>query len=98
MSIGTELLSTADSNKLIINSEISEYEVNKIKVGDKASITGDGFEKEYIATITKILLVAKTNSDGNVVVPIELSLEEPEETIRNNYSVTIKISKEQNKV
>lgn len=96
VSIGTELLSTADSNKLIINSEISEYEVNKIKVGDKASITGDGFEKEYTATITKILLVAKTNSDGNVVVPIELSLEEPEETIRNNYSVTIKISKEQN--
>ena len=40
--------------------------------------------------------MAKTNSDGNVVVPIELSLEEPEETIRNNYSVTIKISKEQN--
>lgn len=95
VTIGTELLSTADSKKLIINSEISEYEVNKIKVGDKATITGDGFEKEYTAVITKILLVAQENSDGNVVVPIELSLEDTEETIRNNYSVTIKISKQQ---
>lgn len=96
VSIGKELLSTADSTKLIINSEISEYEVNKIKLGDEAKITGDGFEKEYTAKITKILLVAQKNSDGNVVVPIELSLENTEETVRNNYSVTIKISKQQN--
>lgn len=95
VTIGTELITTANNKNLIIESEISEYEVNKIKVGDEAKVTGDGFENEYTAIVTKILPVAKTNSDGNVVVPIELKLENTEETIRNNYSVTIKISKKQ---
>lgn len=95
VSIGTELITTANNNKLIIESEISEYEVNKIKIGDEATVTGDGFENEYTAIVTKILPVAEKNSDGNIVVPIKLELKNPKETIRNNYSVTIKISKKQ---
>lgn len=91
--IGTDLLTIADSKKLIINADVSEYEVKKLALGDKAIVTGDGFEKEYTATITKILPVAKTDSDDNIVVPIELSLEKVSEEIRNNYTVSLKMIK-----
>ena len=93
--VGASVITVANNAKLIINADVSEYEVNKIAIGDKATVTGDGFEKTYTATVTKILPVGGTDDDDNVVVPIELAVDmaNVSETIRNNYTVSVTIDK-----
>ncbi len=93
--VGASVITVANNKKLIINADVSEYEVNKIAIGDKATFTGDGFEKTYTATVTKILPVGGTDDDDNVVVPIELTVDMSDvtETIRNNYTVSVVIDK-----
>ena len=95
VNVGTSVVTVANYKKLIIKADVSEYEVNKIALGDKATFTGDGFENTYKATVTKILPVGGTDDDSNVVVPIELTVDMStvKETIRNNYSVSVVIDK-----
>lgn len=91
---GKEIVDISDNRNIIITSNISEYDINKIEKGDKGKITGDALGKEYTAVITKIMPLGKIDSNGNTVIPIEMKILGLDKNLRNNYKVSIEITKD----
>jgi HlyD family secretion protein len=49
------LLEMADTNNMVITAEVYQSDLNKLKIGQKATITADGFQGSARATLYKVL-------------------------------------------
>lgn len=91
----TVMLKIADLNDLIVTANIEEYDAPLLELGQSVTMTSDGLEdKVYTGEITKINITA-SNADSNMgsetVVPIEISVDNPDGILKQNYNLDLEI-------
>lgn len=88
----TELLKVADVTKLIVDATVSEYEASQIVIGQNVKITSDGIaDKIYTGKVISIDPTAASNG-SEVVVPIEVSIDNSDSSLRPGYTVDLEIT------
>lgn len=84
---------TVDNLKVEIS--IGEYDVNRVKIGQKTIIRGDGIgDEKYSGEIIKIAPIAYSESGGqsvNNVVPVEVKINESNTKFKPNFSANVEI-------
>ncbi|MEG0770729.1 MAG: efflux RND transporter periplasmic adaptor subunit [Clostridia bacterium] len=90
----TPIAIISDFKELEITTSVSENKVDRLKTGQKAIVTGEGFkDRIYSATITKIAPIAKqTAMSGynDITVEVTLDIINPDEKLRPGNSVNVK--------
>ncbi|MBR1445190.1 MAG: efflux RND transporter periplasmic adaptor subunit [Firmicutes bacterium] len=91
----TVMLKIADFNKLIVKASIAEYDAPNIALGQSVEMTSDGLEGiVYNGKITKISPSASstsTNMGSETVVPIEITVENPDGKLKPGYTLDLEI-------
>lgn len=91
----TILMKIANYDELIVKANISEYDAPLLEVGQAVEMTSDGIEdKVYTGKITKIGLSAQsaeTTMGSETVVPIEISVENPDGILKPSYTLDLEI-------
>lgn len=91
----TILLKTAELNDLLVKAYISEYDAPLIKVGQKVEMTSEGIKDAvYTGVITSIEPKAtstSTNLGSETVVPIKISVDNPDEFLKPGYTLDLEI-------
>lgn len=91
----TVMLKIADFNQLIVKASIAEYDAPNLELGQKVEMTSDGLEnKLYTGIITKInpsASSASTTMGSETVVPIEISVENPDGILKPGYNLDLEI-------
>lgn len=91
----TVMLKVADFNKLLVKASIAEYDAPNISVGQSVEMTSDGLEgKVYTGKITKVEPIAtsaSTNMGSETVVPIEISVDNPDGILKPGYNLDLEI-------
>ena len=89
----------SDRNKAVVRFEVSEFDAPRVRQGQEARVSAGGIEDRiYTGTVTKIYedAVEKENSDDNeIVVPVEIALENIDETLKVGYTVNVELILEQ---
>lgn len=75
----TKVLKLESSKNVKITFSVSKYDLEKIKVGQKADVTISGYS--YQGTLSKINRMATTNSAGSQVVEAEVHIDNPDDNI-----------------
>lgn len=92
----TVMLKVADFNNLIVSANIEEYDAPNVEVGQKVSMTSDGLTgKVYTGTIIKVDPSASSATSmmgTETVVPIEISVDNPDGVLKPNYSLDLEIA------
>ena len=89
VSNGTELLKIANLDKLEIELDLNEIDVNKVSVGQKASIHFDAVEdKTFEGTIRKISPNAKQENNTHTF-PVTVSINSVDPTIKPGISAKV---------
>ena len=76
---GTQLLVLESYEKICVEFQASKYDLEDLKVGQKAIIDVSG--KEYEGTVSKINKMAQPNSSGIPMVGARVHIENPDENI-----------------
>jgi HlyD family secretion protein len=80
---------------LKVEISIGEYDVNRVKIGQKTIIRGDGIgDEKYSGEIIKIAPIAYSESGGqsvNNVVPVEVKINESNTKFKPNFSANVEI-------
>ncbi len=76
---GTPLLTIESSDQLKVNTEISKYDIGKIKEGQKAQISIAG--STYTGSVSEIKRLAKSGSSDKAKVTVEVHIDEPDENV-----------------
>lgn len=91
----TIMVKIANLNQLIVNANIEEYDAPKVALGQKVTMTSDGLEgKIYTGTVTKVSTSASdasTNSGTETVVPIEISVDNPDGVLKPGFNLDLEI-------
>ena len=91
----TIMVKIANLNNLIVNANIEEYDAPQIKLGQTVTMTSDGLEgKTYTGKVTKISTSASdasTNSGTETVVPIEISVDNPDGVLKPGFNLDLEI-------
>ena len=91
----TVMLKVADLDDLIVTANIEEYDAPLLELGQKVTMTSDGLEgKVYTGEITKINITASSassNMGSETVVPIEISVDNPDGILKQNYNLDLEI-------
>ena len=91
----TIMVKIANLNNLIVNANIEEYDAPQIKLGQTVTMTSDGLEgKTYTGKFTKISTSASdasTNSGTETVVPIEISVDNPDGVLKPGFNLDLEI-------
>lgn len=91
----TPVVTISDSSSMIVRFEASEYDAPGIELGQKVYISTSALpDKVYTGFVTKIAAEAiekEDSSDNEIVVPVEISLENPDGKIKVGYSVDVEI-------
>ncbi len=92
----TVILKVADFNRLIVSANIEEYDAPLLELGQKVVMTSDGLEgKEYTGSITRIndsALAATTNMGSETAVPVEISVDNPDDVLKPGYNLDLEIT------
>ncbi len=84
------IIKVADFSKLIVKADISEYDVPKLALGQRVTMTTDGMpNKVYDGKIIKIDDFAQSINTGNgtdTVVQVEISVENVDDKIKPGFS------------
>ncbi len=91
----TVMLKIANFNKLIVQASIAEYDAPNVKLGQNVIMTTDGIEgKTYTGKVIKINPSANaetTNMGSETVVPIEISVDNPDGVLKPGYNLDLEI-------
>ena len=101
VSLGTLLLSIGSPSDLQIDFGVNEYDAARIKIGQKAIITGDGFgDKIYNGEVIKIApsaSVTQTSRGNETVVKTTIKVIDPDDNIKPGFSASVEITVEDKK-
>ena len=86
-------IETIDS--LIVKTNISQYDINDIKKGQKVIISRNGDNEEFEGKVTKIASIASDSSQSSVV-PVEVEII-TDNFYKPNYSVDVEITTQSSK-
>ncbi len=91
----TVMLKIANFDQLIVEASIAEYDAPNLELGQKVIMTSDGIEgKVYTGKIIKINSSASaesTNMGSETVVPIEISVDNPDGVLKPGYNLDLEI-------
>jgi RND family efflux transporter MFP subunit len=97
----TSIMSIVNTNNLEIVTNISEYDIHKIALGQKVKITGDAFEgKEYKGIVKYIDSTAFSNSTGQgkeTVVKVKIEVIDKDTALKPGFSASVDILTESKK-
>ncbi len=97
---GTEILTLADLNRVLIKAEVNESDVSKIKLGQLAVIEGSSLGKSKLqAKVTKIAPIAVTTQSSSgqgekTRVKVTLAPTQPAAILKPGFHVDVNISVE----
>lgn len=90
---GQNLISYIDTDTLSAAVNVAESDISKIKKGQTVSITGSGFKgREYKGKIETIGAEAQSAQNAAVFVTVGISLDEPDNNLKPNFTVKARIS------
>jgi HlyD family secretion protein len=99
VSPGNLLLSIGSPSDLQIDFGVNEYDAARIKIGQKAIITGDGFgDKIYNGEVIKIApsaSVMQTSRGNETVVKTTIKIIDPDDNIKPGFSASVEITVEE---
>lgn len=87
---GTKLVTVESTEKVKVEINVSKYDLDKIQIGQSASIDIAG--KKYDGKVTKIDRMATTNQSGAAVVGAEIEIENPDTAIFLGVEARVEIS------
>lgn len=89
---GKTLCTIFDLSYLVMNMNVDELDISKVKVGQKVEITADANEgKNYVGEVTKISINGNT-SNGVTVYPVTVRIDETDGLLPGmNVDATIKL-------
>ncbi len=79
---------------MLVTALIGEANISNIKVGQKAEVSGSGFEEEYSAEVINIGSSAKKVTVGGVkivAVDVTLKIDKPDKALKSGFSAKLKI-------
>lgn len=83
------------NDAMLVTVLVSESKISAVKEGQKAEITGDGFEnKSYTAYVSSIGKTAKKVAVGSgkiVVVDVVLEIENPDDDLKSGFTAKVKL-------
>ncbi|MGB3367732.1 MAG: efflux RND transporter periplasmic adaptor subunit [Acidaminobacteraceae bacterium] len=89
-----KILTLTDLNSRIVNADIAEEFIGKIKVGQTVIITTSALQgKEYNGQVSRIW-GASVKKGGETIVPIEISINNLDDDLLLNFNVDVKINLE----
>lgn len=91
----TVILKIADFGNLVVSANIEEYDAPNIEEGQRVEMTSDGLEgKVYTGTVRKVNPSASSATSmmgTETVVPIEITVDNPDGVLKPNYSLDLEI-------
>ena len=87
---GTQLLKLESTEEVSVKISITKYDLDKIAVGQKATVTIGG--KEYEGEVSKINRMAEKNSSGAAVVGTEIKILNPDSDVYLGVEAKVVIS------
>ena len=91
----SKLIDVADFSNLIVTAEIREVDAPQVFVGQSVTMTSAGLaDVVYNGTVTRVSPTATTRQAQmgvEIVVPIEISVDNPDDQLRPGFSVDIEI-------
>lgn len=95
VSVSAPLFVVEDTKNLIIETNISEYEIYKVKLGQVVKIKAEGVNKTYEGKISKIAptaVLVTTGQASETVVKTQVTILEKESVLKPNFSVKLTIN------
>lgn len=92
---GMDLFTVCNADKVKVTIPISKYDIEKVKVGQKATVTING--NEYEGEVASISRMATVNQTGGVVVNTEVHVLDPDDNIVLGIEGKVKIETAQEK-
>lgn len=83
-----------DSDNLQVITNINEYDIKKISLGQEVIVKSDGYEEEYIGKVSKIDSSAKVIVSGQskeTVVEVAITFDKKPDQLKPNFSVNLEI-------
>ena len=91
----SKLVDIADFSNLIVTAQIREVDAPQVFVGQSVTMTSAGLAgKVYNGTVTRVSPTAisrQAQTGTEIVVPIEISVDNPDDQLRPGFSVDIEI-------
>lgn len=94
-SAGTKLITLESSEKVKVEITVSKYDLERLAIGQKATVAIAG--KEYEGNVSKINRMAVPNASGTPVVTTEIHINKPDESIYLGVEAKVKIDTAQAK-
>ncbi|MDR3239604.1 MAG: efflux RND transporter periplasmic adaptor subunit [Clostridiales bacterium] len=92
---GAALVEIADTSMILVAADITEYDAPRLVLGQEADISTSGLpDKNYQGSVAKIAVGAvekPKTSDDEVVVPVEITVLNPDEQLKTGYTVDIAV-------
>ena len=89
---GTVIMEVADLSKMLLMAQVDEIDIGKIKVGQKASVRVQAFNKqEFKGTVDSIALTNKTSQTGGKYFETEILLESTGEQLYSGLTADVDI-------
>jgi len=88
------LATIANLTSLKINANISEFDIAKIKAGQKVVIVSEAFPNKFHGSVSRVSAMANSSSTGSVSdssVPVEITFKNKDNLLKPNYNVTLDI-------
>lgn len=86
---GGQLFTLQSMDEVSVDVTVSKYDYDKVKVGQKASITLSG--KEYEGTVSRVNKIATENEKGTPVVGVNVRIDKPDQDIFIGVDAKVKI-------
>lgn len=90
---GMQLFSLESTDNLKVSINVNKYDLEQIKVGQKAEITING--AAYDGIVTKINGMAQTNAQGAATVTADIHINNPDENIYLGIEAKVKIQSDE---
>lgn len=89
---GGELITIASLQDIKVNISVTKYDIERIEVGQKATVTALG--NTYDGTVTRVSRLATANENGNNVFEAEITLSYPDDNIYIGADATVSVQGE----
>ncbi|MDO4276472.1 MAG: efflux RND transporter periplasmic adaptor subunit [Eubacteriales bacterium] len=86
---GMELFTLQNTEEVSVDINVSKYDYDKVKEGQKAEITLA--DRKYSGTVTKVSHIAVPNEKGTPLISAEIHIENPDENIFLGVDAKVKI-------
>ncbi len=87
------IVTVSDYSDVVVSCRINEDSLNKVRIGQKVEISGSGFNKKFIGTVSDISNTASASllPGNNSLIDLEITVFSPDKELLNGLSASCKI-------